>query len=575
VRTARNASPMFALLAMARMLAAQQTPYDRAFELERRGSYAQAAEGYRKILATRAAELNALLGLERVLHELGRPAELAPAASAALSADARNPVLYGVAVRAWTAANQPDSVVRIVGRWAAVEPGSEAPYREWGFAALAARDRENARAAYRLGREKLRRPEALAGELAQLSTYEGDYPQAITEWLVAVRALPGYRGSALGMLSQVPVDRRAIVLSELDRRADPIADRVAGGLAARWNEPLAGYDRVLKRLPAGTDGVVPLEEFLEEVRTAPGRDAALARARTLEALADRSAAQRTRYLAEAARAYADAGEQNAARRMLARLSSDPRVSPDAAATAGVTLIGVLIAEGKLEEADSRLGGLKRSLSVEEAERLTHQVARGWLHQGRLDRAEALVAADSSVEGMAIRGRAKLYRGDVGGAIGDLAAAGPFAADRADATERVAVLSLLQVLDADSLPALGAAYLALEQGDSAAAANGFAELAGRLPAERGGGELLLLAGRLRQAQGSIPQAEQLFRKAGAAKGTAAAPAARLELARVLVRQGKPNDAIAALEQLILEYPGSAVAPQARRLLDSVRGGAPRG
>lgn len=566
---------LLALLCAAPVVAAQQTPYDKAFELERRGSYAQAAEGYRRILATRASELNALLGLERVLHELGKPADLAPAASAAVTADAKNSVLFGVAVRAWTAAGQPDSVQRMVERWAEVEPGSEAPYREWGFAALAARDRVNARAAYRLGREQLRRPDALAGELAQLSTYEGDYPQAITEWLTAVRGTPGYRASALGMLSQVPVDRRGVVLAELDKRADAIADRLAGGLSARWNESLAGFERVLRRLPAGPEGVAPLEEFLEEVRTAPGRDAALARARALESMADRSPVQRTRYLAEAARAYAEGGEQNSARRMLARLAADPRATPDAAATAGVTLIGVLIAEGKLEEADTRLADLKRSLSVEEAERLTHQVARGWLHQGKLDRAEALVAVDSSVEGMAIRGRARLFRGDVAGAVRDLAGAGPFASDRSDATERVAVLAVLQVLDADSLPTLGAAYLALEQGDSARAAQGFAELAGRLPAERGGGELLLLAGRLRQAQGSMPQAEQLFRQAGGAKGTAAAPAARLELARVLVRQGKQGDAIAALEQLILEFPESAVAPQARRLLDSVRGGVPRG
>ena len=559
----------------ARVLAAQQTPYDKAFELERRGSYAQAAAGYRKILAAKPAELNALLGLERVLHELGNPGELAPAATAAIGADAKNPVLYGVAVRAWTAAGNPDTVRRIVDRWAAVEPGSEAPYREWGFAALAARDRENARAAYRLGREKLRKPDALAGELAQLSTYEGDYPQAITEWLVAVRATPGYRASALGMLSQVPVDRRSTVLAELDKRGNPIADRLAGGLSARWNEPMAGYERIQKRLSAGAEGIPALEEFLEEVRAMPGREAALARARALESMADRNAAQRTRYLAEAARAYADAGEQNSARRMLSRLASDPKASPDAAATAGVTLIGVLIAEGKLEEADSRLAEVRKTLSVEDAERITHQVARGWLHHGKLDRAEALVKSDSTLEGMSIRGRARLYHGDIGGALRDLAAAGPFAADRADATERASVLAILQVLDADTLPPLGTAYLALERGDTSTAASGFAELAARLPPERGGGELTLLAGRLRQAQGSIPQAEQLFRKAGAAKGTAAAPAARLELARVLVRQGKQGEAITALEELILEYPESAVAPQARRLLDTVRGGIPRG
>jgi tetratricopeptide (TPR) repeat protein len=562
-------------LLAAQVLTAQQTPYDKAFELERRGSYAQAADGYRKILSAKPAELNALLGLERVLHELGKPAELAPAANAAIAADSKNPVLFGVAVRAWTAAGNADTVRRIVDRWAAVEPGSEAPYREWGFAALAARDRVNARAAYRLGREKLKKSDALAGELAQLSTYEGDYPQAITEWLIAVRSTPGYRASALAMLSQVPVDRRNIVLGELDKRGDPIADRLAGGLAARWNEPMAGYERIQKRLPAGTEGVPPLEEFLEEVRAIPGRDAALARARALESMADRNASQRTRYLAEAARAYADAGEQNSARRMLSRLASDPKASPDAAATAGVTLVGVLIAEGKLEEADTRLADIRKTLSVEEGERLTHLVARGWLHQGKLDRAEALVKNDSTIEGLAIRGRARLYHGDIGGALRDLAGAGPFAADRGEATGRASVLAILQVLDADTLPALGAAYLALERGDTGSAAKGFAELAARLPPERGGGELTLLAGRLRQAQGSVSQAEELFRKAGAAKGTAAAPAARLELARVLVRQGKQGEAITALEELIIEYPESTVAPQARRLLDTVRGGIPRG
>jgi TolA-binding protein len=44
---------------------------------------------------------------------------------------------------------------------------------------------------------------------------------------------------------------------------------------------------------------------------------------------------------------------------------------------------------------------------------------------------------------------------------------------------------------------------------------------------------------------------------------------------MVHQGRQPEAIAALEQLILEYPSSTAAPQARRLLDAVRGGVPRG
>jgi tetratricopeptide (TPR) repeat protein len=563
------------LLGWAVPAAAQRTPYDRAFELERRGSYVQAAAGYRQILTAHPADLNSLLGLERVLHELGRSGDLGPPASAAVAAEPKNPVLFAVAVRAWTAADRADSVVGLVNRWSAVEPASEAPYREWGFAALARRDRTAARRAYQLGRERLGRPDALAGEIAQLATWEGDYSLAVSEWLLAIRATPGYRGSAVGLLSQIPVDRRAPLLAELDRRAQAPTDQLAASLAARWNEPTSGFERLMRRLPVGAQGVGPLQEFLEEVRSGTGRDASLARARTLEALAERQTTQRAKHLAEAARAYSDAGEQNSARRMLAQLSIDPRASPDAAATAGATLVGVLISEGKLEEADRRLADLKQTISLEEHERLTHRLARAWLRDGKTDRAERLVATDSTVEGFALRGRARLYRGDLAGASHDLAAAGPFAAERSDATERAAILAILQVIDRDSLPALGAAFLALERGDSAGAAGGFSAVGAGLPPDRGGAQLFLLAGQLRAGQGAVPEAEQLFVKAATVASSAAAPAASLELARIMIRQGRPKDAIAALEQLILEFPQSAVAPQARRLLDTVRGGAPQG
>jgi tetratricopeptide (TPR) repeat protein len=563
------------LLGIAAPLAAQRSAYDRAFELERRGSYGQAAAGYRQILAAQPADLNSLLGLERVLHELGRSPELGPAASAAVRTDPKNVVLYAVAIRAWTAANQADSVSRLVEQWAAVEPASEAPYREWGFAALARRDRQEARRAYRVGRDRLGRPDALSGEVAQLATWEGDYPLAVTEWVLAIRALPGYRSSAIGLLSQVPVDKRVQVLTELDRRGDVVTDQLAASLSARWSEPVAGFERLLRRLPAGSAAVGPLTEFLEDVGTSTGREGALARARTLELLAERQGAQRARHLADAARAYSEAGEQASARRMLAQLSIDPKASPDAAANAGATLVGVLISENKLDEADRRLAELRRTLAVEEQERLSHRLARAWLRSGKLDRAETLVTNDSSVEGIAIRGRARLYRGDLAGASRDLALAGPFAGERGDATERAAVLALLQVIDQDSLPTLGGAYLALERGDSAAAAGGFAAVAGDLPPDRGGAPLYLMAGRIRAGLGELGEADQLLRRAAGVAGSAAAPAAGLELARLQIRQGRPRDAITTLEHLILEFPASAVAPQARRLLDSVRGGAPPG
>ncbi|HMA39569.1 MAG TPA: hypothetical protein VKP10_05795, partial [Gemmatimonadales bacterium] len=56
--------------------------------------------------------------------------------------------------------------------------------------------------------------------------------------------------------------------------------------------------------------------------------------------------------------------------------------------------------------------------------------------------------------------------------------------------------------------------------------------------------------------------------------AAAPAAELEWARLLLRQGKAADAVAHLEHLVLTYPASAVVPEARRELERAKGAIPR-
>jgi hypothetical protein len=72
---------------------------------------------------------------------------------------------------------------------------------------------------------------------------------------------------------------------------------------------------------------------------------------------------------------------------------------------------------------------------------------------------------------------------------------------------------------------------------------------------------------------IPEAEQLLRAAADSTVPATAPAAELELARLLLSAGRTREATAQLEHLILAYPGSAVVPQARRLLDLARGAIP--
>jgi tetratricopeptide (TPR) repeat protein len=260
--------------------------------------------------------------------------------------------------------------------------------------------------------------------------------------------------------------------------------------------------------------------------------------------------------------------------MLTGLAAD-RSAPGAFSSgAAATLVSVLIDEGKLEEAGKRLADLGPTLASDEYADLRRRIVLGWIRAGELARADSLLGADSTIEGLALAGRIHLYRGDVSGAIERFKAAGPYAGDRTEATKRTSLLALLQPIEADTLPPLGAALLQLERGDTAGAMQGLEGVAEKLEPAAGGAELRLLAARLAVALRKPAEAERLFRAASAAEALATAPAAELALAQLLLDQQRQGEAVAQLEHLILTYPESALVPQARRLLDQARGAVPR-
>ncbi|MGE3618282.1 MAG: tol-pal system YbgF family protein, partial [Gemmatimonadales bacterium] len=95
----------------------------------------------------------------------------------------------------------------------------------------------------------------------------------------------------------------------------------------------------------------------------------------------------------------------------------------------------------------------------------------------------------------------------------------------------------------------------------------------LPAEKGGAEVLLLVARVQDGLGHAADAERGYRQVSELKVPASAAAAGFELGRLLVRGDRKDEAIAVLEQVLVSYPSSAVAPQARRLLDQAKGAIP--
>jgi tetratricopeptide (TPR) repeat protein len=555
---------------------AQQDQITRAFDMERRGNYAGAADAYRAVLATRPADPGALLGLERALTALNRIPEIIPQVQAALDTRPTSSAVYSVALRAWSALDRPDSARKALDLWVAIQPNDEAPYREWATLALSRRDRQEARRTYQLARDRLRAPDALAAEVAQVAMLDEDFPTAAKEWAAAIRRSPGYRVNAVNTVSSAAERNRPLILRELEKEGSEEGRQVAGSLTARWGNPVAGFRLLAGALPRSNPQAIDvLRQFLDVVQPLDTREARRAQGMTLEAMAGRTTGQQaSRYRLDAARVYADAGDGESAHRMLSALATDPEAPRGVASDASGTLVTVLLEEGKVEQAARELAQHRAALSPEQYQTLSRKLAMGWARGGNLDRADQAIAGDSTVEGLDVAGRLKLFRGDLVAANTFLRSAGPFAGTRDESTSRAALLALLQPIEQDSLPELGAALLDLERRDTAKAIVGLDRLAGRLPAEAGGAELRLQVGRLQRARGQNAEAERSFRAAGAAGARATTPAASLELARLLLALGRKSESQETLEQLILDHPQSAVTPQARRLLDEIRGAVPR-
>jgi tetratricopeptide (TPR) repeat protein len=567
---------MASLGVLTRLAQAQQDQLTRAFDLERRGNYADASVAYRGVLQAQPADAGALLGLERALTALNKLPDIIPQIQAALATRPTASAVYGVALRTWAALEKPDSAHHVLDLWVNVQPGDESPYREWANLALSRKDRPEARRTYQLARERLKRNDALAAEVAQLATLDEDFVTAAREWPLAVRRLPGYRALAVNTLSGVVERNRGTVLAELGKEGSSEARQLAGTLMAKWDDPVNGFRMVSAALPTSNPQAIEIiRQFQDALQPPSTADARRALGMSLEAMASRtSGTQASRFRVDAARAYAEAGDSDAARRMLGTLAADPGSPRGVAADAGGTLVSVLLDEGKMDDAARELVQHQASIPPEQLQLLKRRMALGWARAGNLDRADSVIAGDSTVEGLDLAGRLKLFRGDLVGASTLLRSAGPFAGSRDEATSRTAILALLQPIQQDSLPELGAALLELERRDTVKAIAGLERLATKLPAGGGGAELELQVGRLQLARGRKDLAEQAFRSAAKTGAEATTPAALLELARLLVSQGKGAESQAILEQLILDHPTSAVIPQARRFLDELRGAVPR-
>jgi tetratricopeptide (TPR) repeat protein len=561
------------------------------FELERGGRYADAAAVYLTTLRTDPANLPALLGLERVLPVLSRLPELLPLVQRARERVPENGTLRALELRVYAGLNEPDSLEAAARRWAAVVPRSDAPYREWALALADRRMFDDARRVLLLGRRTLGGgATTLAIELAELEQRVENWEGAAREWGHAVAAAADMLPQATSQLSETPAAQRARVLAALTSSdAAPRTQRLGAELLLSWGQAVEAWRLFEQSIATGAtsapsgETATALRRFADlagAVATPAGhRVRGLALSRWAD-LVPSPLAERAR--AEAVRELLDGGDRVGARAALERLAADSLAPADAKAMAEAALVEVLIADGQLDAAERRLAAEAGTLGGDDRARLRLQLARARVVRGELDRAAKLLSGDSSVAALAEQGWIALYRGDLRGATDAFRAAGPYAGERAAATERTAMLALVQQIPADTLPELGAALLTLARGDSAGAVTALRRVAANLEPGGGGGggrsDVLLLAGQVAARLGGVANdatAIAVFDEIVRAGGPGAAPpAAELAWARVLVRQGRAADAVQRLEHLILSYPGSAFVPEARRELERARGAVPR-
>jgi len=553
------------------------------FELERAGRYDQAASVYFATLRAEPANVSALLGLERVLPPLNRLAELLPAVRRATVASPTNVALRGILLRTYVALNEPDSARAVALRWAAASPRDEAPYREWAIALEDAHRHADARAVLLAGRQALGRPGVYGIELAELSRLTGDWEGAAREWAAALPDAPAQLTNAASELGEAPEAERERITRVLTA-AGPTGERaiLTGRLAAEllldWGQAARAWTLFAPTVATpSSDALFALKRFADMAGARGTPDArrvrGLALARYGEMAPEPEAA---RAWADAARAFVEAGDRAAARDVLERVARDSSAPPDVQQLAQSAVVEALIDGGQLDEAARQLASDGR-VSPDDRAGLSRRLARARLRAGDLDGAEAVLARDSSVEGLAVAGWIALYRGRLKRAQELFQAAGPYAGDRRDATERTEMLALLQQVPLDSFAELGAALLSVARGDSAGAVAALSRAANRLGPAGGRPDVLLVAGRTagrlgpEQQRAALALFDEVVRTGGQG---AAAPAAELEWARLLVRQGQTSDAIQHLEHLILSYPGSAVVPEARRELERAKGAIPK-
>jgi hypothetical protein len=532
--------------------------------LEAAGQYPAAESVLVKLTVARPASAPALLALERVLRQQRRIEELPGHVERGLRHEPRSAVLNQLLIRTYLHLDRPAELDAAATAWLEAAPDSETAYREVARAWESRGDYARARQVLEAGREAMDRPDALALELGALYAALGQDDRAAGEWDRAIGPDGRAARQVRRLMSSLP-DGGAVILPDLVTR-------------------LAGDRNSDARLSAALD--IALAGGLEE--------AVVAVAERLAARLD--AAARGRMLLDLARRADGAGLERVARRaygelvagggelavpavrarhaeLTAKLAANPSQEPWEPASAGdgraAAALRIEVMAGQDPHEAARTLTLFRDAHPQapELDRLAGAVATALMARGDVTEAEALVAGVRGPRSELVRARLALARGERDRARAAYLRAAP-SLGGAEATRTLSLAALLARVSDAAAEELGRAMSDVAVEDTGRALD---RLMAAADQEQGDQRAAVLdfAARLADAASLEGDATRLRRIIVADHPRAReAPDALLALARSVPAEAC-HEARELLERLILEYPRSALVPQARRELERLR------
>ena len=562
--------------------ASEQRAVARAERLRASGRAAEAASALREHLARAPASPGALALLGELALESGEAAALVPYAEAAVAAAPGEAVARLWWVRGLTGAGMLDSALAVSDHWLREAPRLSAARLARADVQLAAGDSAGA---IRTLNDAADPDGELLVRFAGLLVAVGDEDRLAAAWVGLLALAPPATDEVEAGLRTAEAEGPGARATSFERLRARLAGRRDGATRAGAIVALrlgrAEAARALAEAaptPDDSEAVAFLREYVREAEAAELPGEVAWSAGRLAGLSARPV-DRLRWLALSGDEALAAGDTASARRVLEELLRESAPGDGPHQRASRRLFELLAANpASLDEAASVLARYVRqypdSATVEAG--LRGNLALGHARAGDLGTAETLVAdarkrirVASSGRLDAAAARLALYAGRPDSAR-ERASRSVREAEigAAERTRRLRLLTLVQAADTAEIRIAGTAALGLlaspEAFDPGPALR---DLAGH-PASRGRSVVLGFLADETAAAGRARIAGALRRQIVVQHPESPeAPAALLDLARA----SDPADAAAWLEQLIVAYPRSALAPVARRMLAELDGG----